>query len=75
MSKATTTLTRADDSFTFVRLTEAIAAEAALDGLYIIRTSVKAQRMVAQGEFVHEQMLFEINTALRHAEPPPPYPV
>ena len=40
-------LTITDDSFTYTRLTEAIAAEAALDGLYIIRTSVTAQRMDA----------------------------
>ena len=37
----------ADDSFTFTRKTDSIAAEAALDGLYIIRTSVKAERMDA----------------------------
>ena len=36
-----------DDGFTFTRKTDSIAAEAALDGLYIIRTSVKAQRMDA----------------------------
>jgi transposase len=35
----------ADAAFTFARLAENIAAEAALDGLYIIRTSVTAQRM------------------------------
>lgn len=40
-------LTITDDSFTFTRLAETIAAEAALDGLYIIRTSVKAERMDA----------------------------
>ena len=40
-------LTISDDSFTFARLNDAIAAEAALDGLYIIRTSVKAERMDA----------------------------
>ena len=34
-----------DNSFTFTRLADNIAAEAALDGLYIIRTSVTAQRM------------------------------
>ena len=33
--------------FTFARKHEAIAAKAALDGIYIIRTSVKAQRMDA----------------------------
>lgn len=37
----------ADDSFTFTRKAHSIAAEAALDGLYIIRTSVKAARMDA----------------------------
>ena len=36
-----------DSSFTFARLGDSIAAEAALDGLYIIRTSVKAARMDA----------------------------
>ena len=36
-----------DNSFTFARLADSIAAEAALDGLYIIRTSVKATRMDA----------------------------
>jgi len=40
-------LTITDNSFTFTRLAETIAAEAALDGLYIIRTSVKAARMDA----------------------------
>jgi len=37
----------AGDAFTFTRKADSIAAEAALDGLYIIRTSVKAQRMDA----------------------------
>ena len=36
-----------DDSLSFSRLGSHIAAEAALDGLYIIRTSVKAARMDA----------------------------
>ena len=36
-----------DSSFTFTRMADNIAAEAALDGLYIIRTSVTAQRMDA----------------------------
>jgi transposase len=36
-----------DRSFTFTRLADNIAAEAALDGLYVIRTSVTAQRMDA----------------------------
>ncbi len=36
-----------EDTFTFTRIAQSIAAEAALDGLYVIRTSVKAQRMDA----------------------------
>lgn len=36
-----------DKSFTYARKREAIAAEAALDGIYIIRTSVAAQRLEA----------------------------
>ena len=40
-------LTITDDSLTFTRKIDSIAAEAALDGLYIIRTSVKTQRMDA----------------------------
>ena len=36
-----------DTRFTFARKDDAIAAEAALDGIYIIRTSVQAQRMDA----------------------------
>jgi transposase len=36
-----------DDAFTFERIAASIAAEAAVDGLYVIRTSVKAQRMDA----------------------------
>ena len=37
----------ADASFTFARKNDAIAAEAALDGIYIIRTSLDARRMDA----------------------------
>lgn len=40
-------LTIADNAFTFSRNEGSIAVEAALDGLYIIRTSVQAQRMDA----------------------------
>jgi transposase len=41
----------ADDSFAFERNAEQIAAEAALDGFYILRTSLPAQAMAA-GEVV-----------------------
>jgi transposase len=37
----------ADKVFTFTRKADSIAAEAALDGLYIIRTSLKTERMDA----------------------------
>ena len=40
-------LTIHHDALTFTRLAENISAETALDGLYIIRTSVKAERMDA----------------------------
>ena len=39
----------ADGVFTFERRTDAIAAEAALDGLYVIRTSVAAGELDASG--------------------------
>ncbi len=38
-------LTIGDNAFTFARRRDAIAAEAALDGIYIIRTSVSAAQM------------------------------
>jgi len=41
-------LTIADDALSFVRIQKNIDAEAAVDGLYIIRTSVKTERMDAQ---------------------------
>ena len=39
------TLEITDDSFTFTRNTEAIAAEAALDGIYVLRTSLPADSL------------------------------
>jgi hypothetical protein len=39
------TLEITDDSFTFTRNTEAIAAEAALDGIYVLRTSLPADTL------------------------------
>lgn len=43
------TLTIGEGTFTAVRQTAAIAAEAALDGLYVVRTSVPATRLGATG--------------------------
>src|SRR6185436_19393146 len=39
------TLEITDESFTFSRNTEAIAAEAALDGIYVLRTSLPADTL------------------------------
>ena len=43
------TLTIADGAFAYARNAAAIAAEAALDGLYVVRTSVGADRLGARG--------------------------
>lgn len=45
------TLEIADESFTFTRNTEAIAAEAALDGIYVLRTSLPTDTLT-QSEVV-----------------------
>jgi hypothetical protein len=45
------TLEITDDSFTFTRNTEAIAAEAALDGIYVVRTSLPTDALT-HGEVV-----------------------
>ena len=43
------TVTISDTTFAYTRNTTAIAAEAALDGIYIVRTSVDAERLDAPG--------------------------
>jgi transposase len=52
-------------SFTFERKREAIAAEAALDGLYIIRTSVDAARMEAADCVRNYKALANVERAFR----------
>ncbi len=52
-------------SFTFARKVDAIAAEAALDGLYIIRTSVDAQRMDAAQCVRNYKRLSNVERAFR----------
>jgi len=54
-----------DKSFTFVRKDDAIAAEAALDGIYIIRTSVDAQRMDAPDCVRNYKALANVERAFR----------
>lgn len=59
------TLDIQDTAFSFTRQTEAIAAEAALDGLYIIRTSVVAERMTADTCVRHYKSLAQVERAFR----------
>lgn len=58
-------LTIGERSFTFARKHEAIAAEAALDGIYIIRTSVDAQRMDAADCVRNYKALANVERAFR----------
>ena len=54
-----------DASFSFVRKHEAIVAEAALDGIYIIRTSVEATRMEAAECVRNYKALANVERAFR----------
>lgn len=54
-----------DESFSFTRKHEAIAAEAALDGIYIIRTSVEAARMEAADCVRNYKALANVERAFR----------
>jgi transposase len=52
-------------TFSFARKTDAIAAEAAMDGLYIIRTSVSAAQMDAPDCVRHYKSLANVERAFR----------
>ncbi|HSR43427.1 MAG TPA: IS1634 family transposase, partial [Longimicrobiales bacterium] len=54
-----------EDSFTFERDEEKIAEEAALDGLYVIRTSVSAQTLDAEAVVTAYKSLSEVERAFR----------
>jgi hypothetical protein len=54
-----------DNRFTFTRKTDSIAAEAALDGLYIIRTSVAAAQMDAPQCVRNYKALAQVERAFR----------
>ena len=58
-------LTLHHDSFTFTRKADSIAAEAALDGVYVIRTSLKAQRMDASTCVRTYKSLSQVERAFR----------
>jgi transposase len=54
-----------DNTFTFARKSDAIAAEAALDGIYIIRTSVSAAQMDAPQCVRNYKALANVERAFR----------
>jgi hypothetical protein len=54
-----------DNAFTFVRKLEAIAAEAALDGIYIIRTSVPEDQMDTPSCVRNYKSLAQVERAFR----------
>ena len=58
-------LTIEDDGFTFARKADSIAAEAALDGLYVIRTSLTEQCMDAPDCVRHYKALANVERAFR----------
>jgi hypothetical protein len=58
-------LTIEDHTFTYVRKSDAIAAEAALDGIYIIRTSVPQQQMDAPDCVRNYKSLAQVERAFR----------
>jgi transposase len=59
------TLAIEDQAFAFARKTESIAAEAALDGLYVIRTSLPAQVMDSAECVRHYKSLAHVERAFR----------
>ncbi len=59
------TLTIPDTSLTFARKEDAIAAEAALDGIYIIRTSVSPERLDSASCVRHYKSLSQVERAFR----------
>ena len=54
-----------DDSFTFTRRTEAIAAEARLDGIYVIRTNLPAEQSDAASTVRSYKSLAQVERAFR----------
>jgi transposase len=58
-------LTIADGHLAWQRRDDAIAAEAALDGIYVVRTSEKARRMSAADGVRHYKRLTQVERAFR----------
>jgi Transposase DDE domain len=59
------TLDIADDRFAFARKAETIAAEAAIDGLYVVRTSLPAAALGDAGTVVAYKSLARVERAFR----------
>jgi transposase len=59
------TLDIKDQAFSFQRKTQSIAAETALDGIYVIRTSLKATRMDSADCVRHYKSLAQVERAFR----------
>jgi transposase len=59
------TLDIGDDRFTFEIDQENVAAEAALDGLYVVRTSVSAERLSAADTVLSYKRLSQVERAFR----------
>ena len=64
------TLNIQDDRFDFSRDEPGIAREAALDGVYVVRTSVDAQHMSAEDAVRNYKRLAEVEQAFRTAKSP-----
>src|SRR6185437_4809201 len=62
------TLTITDASFTFTRNTEAIAAEAALDGIYVLRTSLPEHTLGRDDVVLRYKNLAECRAVLSHSQ-------
>jgi transposase len=60
------TRTVTDTSFTYARNAEAIAAEAALDGFYVLRTNVSKERLDTPGVVLAYKSLALVERAFRH---------
>jgi len=59
------TLTITDDGFRYERNEQAIAAEAALDGIYVVRTSVGAERLSPEDVVLSYKRLSNVERAFR----------
>ena len=59
------TLEITEDSFTFTRNTEAIAAEAALDGIYVLRTSLPEQTLATDDVVLRYKGLEDVERFFR----------